>query len=92
MKARFDCSKCPGYCCSYARISVSDHDIARLARHFGVDIATARRRYTYHYTAGGADEWILRHRMDSVFTSMCRFFDQDSRRVNIVPAAAEAAS
>jgi hypothetical protein len=86
MKPRYDCSQCPGYCCSYARIAVSDHDIARLARHFGVDAETARRRYTYHYTADGEDEWVLRHRKDSVFDSMCRFFDQENRRCTVYEA------
>ena len=86
MKARYDCSKCPGYCCSYARIAVSDRDIARLARHFDIDVETARRRFTYHYTADGENEWVLRHRRDSVFDSMCRFFDQENRRCTVYEA------
>ena len=42
-------SKCPGYCCSHARIAVSDFDIARLARHFGFDRGQAKERFTYRY-------------------------------------------
>ena len=37
-KPRYDCSQCPGYCCSYPRIAVSDFDIERLARHFGLSV------------------------------------------------------
>ncbi len=29
--SRYNCLKCPGYCCSHSRIAVSEHDIARLA-------------------------------------------------------------
>ncbi len=86
MKARYDCSKCPGYCCSYDRIAVSDFDIARLARHFGVSAETARERFTYHHKTGDVDEWVLRHRKDTVFKSICRFFDQDERRCTIYSA------
>ncbi|HSN71342.1 MAG TPA: YkgJ family cysteine cluster protein [Steroidobacteraceae bacterium] len=86
MKVRYDCSKCPGYCCSYSRIAVSDRDIARLARHFAIDVETARRRFTYHYTADGVDEWILRHHKDSIFYSTCRFFDQEARRCTVYEA------
>ena len=48
-KPLYDCAKCPGYCCSYSRIAVSDFDIKRLARHFGLTEAAARRKFTYHY-------------------------------------------
>ncbi len=41
---RYDCSKCPGYCCSYPRIEVKDRDVARLARHFGLEHAEAEKR------------------------------------------------
>ena len=47
MAKRYDCAKCPGYCCSYDRIPVSDFDLARLARHFGLGLALARRRFSY---------------------------------------------
>ena len=41
--ARFNCSKCPGYCCSHSRIAVSDYDIARLAKHFDLSVEEAKR-------------------------------------------------
>jgi hypothetical protein len=32
-KAKYDCMKCPGYCCSYPVIEVKDHDALRIAKH-----------------------------------------------------------
>lgn len=86
MKPRFDCLKCPGYCCSHARIAVSDHDIARLARHFALPLEVARRKFTYRYKTKEADEQILRHRQDHIYKSVCRFFDTQERRCTIYQA------
>ncbi len=86
MKARYDCAKCPGYCCSYDRIEVSEFDVARLARHFGLDVDTARERFTWRYQTKDKDERVLRHKKDHVFKSTCRFFDQDERRCTIYAA------
>lgn len=85
-KPRYDCSQCPGYCCSYARIAVSDFDIERLARHFGIGIREARRKFTYRYKTSEVDEQLLRHRKDHVYKSTCRFFDQDARRCTVYEA------
>lgn len=86
MKPRYDCSKCPGYCCSYDRISVTERDIARLARHFDLPVDVARERFTWHYHTKDVDERILRHRKDTVFKSICRFFDQEERRCTVYEA------
>ena len=43
-KVDYDCSKCPGYCCSYPRIVVTDRDIKRLAKHFGLSEDKAKTR------------------------------------------------
>lgn len=86
MKTRYDCSKCPAYCCSYGRIAVTPADIARLARHFGLPVREARRRFTYRYRAQDVDEWILRHRKDEVFDSVCRFLDPQTRRCTVYGA------
>lgn len=83
MRPRYDCSRCPGYCCSYDRIEVSAGDVARLARHFGLTVEQAQRRFTRLWAAG---ERILRHRPDTVYKSICRFFDQDLRRCTVYPA------
>lgn len=86
VRLRYDCSKCPGYCCSYPRIAVSEFDIERLARHFGISAAAARQRFTYHYKTKEVDEQLLRHRKDHVFASTCRFLDQEKRRCTIYEA------
>lgn len=85
-KTRYDCARCPGYCCSYPRIAVSETDVARLARHFGIDVEAARTRFTYRYRSGDVDEQLLRHRKDHVFASTCRFFDQVARRCTVYEA------
>ena len=85
-KPRYDCSRCPGYCCSYSRIAVSDADIERLARHFGLDVEVARRKFTFRYKTRDLDEQLLRHKKDHVYKSTCRFFDQDARRCTVYEA------
>lgn len=86
MKARYDCATCPGYCCSHSRIAISEHDIARLARHFGLSPAEAKRKFTYNYKTKEVDEQILRHQKDHIYKSVCRFFDRDERRCTIYEA------
>lgn len=83
---QYDCSKCPGYCCSYARIEVKNSDLKRLARHFDLDVEEAGRRFTRIYKSDEGDERILRHRKDDVYGSICRFFDTDERRCTVYEA------
>ena len=85
-KPSFDCARCPGYCCSHPRIEVSEFDIARLARHFGIPAGTARKRFTYRYRTAEADERILRHKKDTIYKTVCRFFDLDARRCTVYDA------
>ncbi|UCE32642.1 MAG: YkgJ family cysteine cluster protein [Burkholderiales bacterium] len=82
-KIRYDCSRCPGYCCTYPRIEVKGSDVKRLAKHFGIPKKEAERRFTRLYEPG---ERILRHRKDDVFDSICRFFDTEERRCTVYPA------
>ena len=79
----YNCLKCPGYCCSYDRIAVSEYDIARLAKHFGLPVEVARERFTYAYRGEDGEERILRHKKDHVYKSICRFFDQKERRCSV---------
>jgi Fe-S-cluster containining protein len=65
---------------------VSEFDIERLARHFGISAAAARQRFTYHYKTKEVDEQLLRHRKDHIFASTCRFLDQEKRRCTIYEA------
>jgi Fe-S-cluster containining protein len=85
-RVRYDCGKCPGYCCSYPRIEVLDRDLARLAKHFGLSLEEAERRFTRRYRDEDSDERILRHRKDEVFGSICRFFDTRARRCTVYEA------
>jgi uncharacterized protein len=86
MQPRYNCLKCPGYCCSHARIAVTDHDIERLARHFGVSSRQAKERFTHRYRTKEVDEQILRHQKDHIYRSVCRFFDTDARRCTVYEA------
>lgn len=82
-KIKYDCNKCPGYCCSYDRIEVKDSDVKRLARHFDMTIAAAEKKFFRWYTK---DERILRHQKDEIYGSICRFFDTDERRCTVYKA------
>ena len=85
-KIKYDCSKCPGYCCSYDHIEVSDYDIGRLAKHFEVSTEVARKKYFKVVKSEGKDITVLRHREDSVYNTICMFFDQDKRRCTVYSA------
>jgi Fe-S-cluster containining protein len=85
-RIRYNCLKCPGYCCSYPRIEVLDGDLARLAEHFGLSLEEAERRFTRRYRDAESDERILRHRKDHVYETICRFFDRRERRCTVYEA------
>lgn len=78
-KKSYDCLKCPAYCCSYDRIIVNGRDLNRLARHFGIDAETARRRFTKEVEG----EQVLRHQKDKIYGSICMFIDTKTRRCTI---------
>jgi Fe-S-cluster containining protein len=83
-KNNYDCSKCPGYCCSYPLIEVSKTDIARLAKHFDLDYETAEERFTLY----DKEEKVrgLRKQKDEVFGTICRFFDTKKRGCTVYTA------
>jgi Fe-S-cluster containining protein len=78
----YNCSKCPGYCCTYKTIDVTKRDIARLAKHFGVTYDHAKTRYT-KVVYGNLS---LRHQKDHIFKRACMFFDTDKRRCTVYEA------
>ena len=82
MPLTYDCSKCPGYCCSYDRISVGKRDIARLAKHFELDYETAEARFTKIREG----DRVLRHQKDKIYSSVCIFFDTKKRRCTVYEA------
>jgi Fe-S-cluster containining protein len=85
-RIRYDCSKCPGYCCSYPRIEVKDKDLKRLAKHFDLSVEEAERKFTRRYKDDENDERILRHHKDEVYGTVCRFFDRTERRCTVYAA------
>ena len=85
-RIRYDCSKCPGYCCSYPRIEVKDKDLKRLAKHFGLPVEEAERKFTRRYKDDESDERILRHHKDEIYGTICRFFDRTERRCTVYAA------
>jgi Fe-S-cluster containining protein len=75
-KAKYDCLDCVGYCCAiYERVEVTPRDLLRLARYFGVDPETAKRRYTKMHSG----ERVLRRTPDPIFGMSCMFQDPDRR-------------
>ena len=84
VRAQYSCLKCPGYCCSYPEIEVTPRDIERLAKHFGLAYGVAEERFTKYDAKEKAR--LLRHRKDTVFDSVCTFFDQDKRRCGVYAA------
>ena len=82
-KNTYDCSQCPGYCCSYDYIETKPSDVTRLAKHHALPVDVAREKFTKEVKHEGETIRVLRHRKDHVYKSMCMFFDQDERRCTI---------
>lgn len=79
----FDCNKCPAFCCSvYERVEVKARDLQRLARHFGVTLGQAERRYTTRREG----QRVLKRVEDAIFNETCVFLDQKARRCTIYEA------
>ena len=76
----YNCAKCPGYCCTYPLIPVSDYDLRRLAKRFGISPQVARDRFTKPDDEGGR---VMRHRKDHTFQTACRFLDEETRRCTV---------
>lgn len=81
--ASYDCTKCPGFCCSYPVIPINKRDVDRLARHFGLTFEEARQRFTKE--AHGR-KYCLRRKADLHFGRICRFFDTEARRCTVYAA------
>src|SRR5207302_119477 len=85
-RSTYDCSKCPAYCCSiYERVQVNKRDVKRLAKHFGLDEATAAKRFTKIYQG----ERILRRKADPIFGKACFFLNPVTRQCTIYGARPE---
>lgn len=84
VRVHYDCAKCPAYCCTYSEIEIVEADVARLAKHFGVEFAVAEKRFTKLHRKTGAT--LLRHRPDEHFQTACMFLDPEKRRCTVYKA------
>ena len=78
---QYDCSKCPGYCCSYPLIEVGKRDIQRLAKHFDISYAQAESRYTRYDRSEKVRS--LKQQDDRHFGRICALFDTKKRRCTV---------
>jgi Fe-S-cluster containining protein len=81
--ARYNCSKCPGYCCSYPIIPLTKTDLKRLARHFGLSARATAAKFT---VPRGEDKYTMRRKADPHFGRICQFFDTEKRNCTIYEA------
>ncbi len=78
-KPSYDCDKCPSYCCSYPGIDVTEREIERIAKYFGIKKEFAMARFTKILDG----DRVLRHQKDAIYGSICRFIDTETRRCTI---------
>ena len=88
MPKSYNCSKCPGYCCSYHIIPVTRRDLQRLADHFAISFTKAKQKFV---TKGREEdkkdgEFQMRRKADVHFGKICRFFDTEKRCCTIYKA------
>lgn len=81
---QFNCARCPAYCCSYPEIRVTERDLRRLAKHFGLDPDAARERFTKADDRG--KDRIMRHKQDEHYGTVCRFLDRETRACTVYKA------
>jgi Fe-S-cluster containining protein len=79
----YNCTKCPGYCCSYPLIPLDKRDVQRLADHFGITFEAARHKFT---KVDGEEPYAMRRKADRYFGKICRFFDTEKRSCTIYAA------
>jgi uncharacterized protein len=82
-RLKYNCLKCPGYCCSYPVIEVKERDAKRIAKHFDLSLKAADKKY-FKSTHGYAR--IMRRKADKHFGKICQFFDIELRRCGIYEA------
>jgi uncharacterized protein len=82
-KLKYDCLKCPGYCCSYPAIEVKNKDAKRIADHFGITLEQAEKKHFRQVEGYGR---LLKRKRDEHFGKICKFFDTEKRRCGIYEA------
>ncbi|MGF1611546.1 MAG: YkgJ family cysteine cluster protein [Kiloniellales bacterium] len=83
-RTKYDCGRCPAYCCTYPRIPVTKRDLKRLAKHFGISLEQAKERFSKK--GANKRERVLRHQQDHIFGTACRFLDTETRNCTIYKA------
>lgn len=88
----FDCSNCPGFCCSYDVISLSEDDVERISTHLGVSVDECIRKFTKYGAFRGESRYplMMKHKRDQYFGTICNFFDEVRRCCRIYEARPEA--
>jgi uncharacterized protein len=84
--AKYDCSKCPGYCCSYHIIPATKHDVERLAKHLGLSYEAALKKCVSKGDKKDGGEFKMRRKADIHFGKICRFFDTETRNCSVYKA------
>ena len=79
----YDCTKCPGYCCSYPIIQVNKRDLQRIANYFGIGVRAAKKKYTVRRED---EDMTMRRKADTHFGRICQFFDIKKRNCTIYEA------
>jgi uncharacterized protein len=82
-KLKYDCLKCPGYCCSYPIITVTKADAQRIAKHFDMPLEKAEKKF---FRAADGYKRLLKRKKDEHFGRICQFFDTEKRRCGIYEA------
>ena len=82
-RAKYDCLKCPGYCCSYPVIEVKDKDAERIAKHFGLSLKQAEKKF---FKSAHGYKRVMRRQKDEHFGKICQFFDTTKRCCTIYHA------
>lgn len=83
-KQKYDCLKCPAYCCSYTHIPATKSDIKRLADYFELTPEKAEKKYTKK--GDKENPRVLRHTDDEHYITACMFLDKDTRNCTIYDA------
>jgi uncharacterized protein len=84
--AKFDCSQCPGYCCSYHIIPATKRDVVRLAKHLGLTYEQALKKCVTKGDKTDGGEFKMRRQQDEHFGRICKFFDTEARKCTVYAA------
>jgi uncharacterized protein len=79
----YDCTRCPGYCCSYPQIGLVKADVTRLAKHFKLTFEEAEKKFTRQ---AYGQKWTLKRKKDEHYGKICRFFDTKKRNCGVYSA------